>query len=74
MVVFIYDIMIYLWSAAENKEHLRLVLQTMRDQQLYAKFSKDEFWMERERFPGHVISHDGSTVDSAKVEVVVGWS
>ena len=74
VVVFIDDILIYSRSATKHEEHLRLVLQTMRDHQLYAKFSKCEFWLESVRFIGHVISRDGIQVDPTKVEAVVGWS
>ena len=74
VVVFIDDILIYSRSATEHEEHLRLVLQTMRDHQLYAKFSKCEFWLESVRFLGHVISKDGIQVDPTKVEAVVSWS
>nr|XP_012466394.1 unnamed protein product [Gossypium raimondii] len=59
VVVFIADILIYSRDETEHAEHLRLVLQTLRDKQLYAKFSKCEFWLREVSFLGHVISASG---------------
>jgi len=73
VIVFIDDILIFSRSEAEHEEHLRLVLQTLRDHQLYAKFTKCEFWLSEVRFLGHVISGDGIAVDPAKVEAVLDW-
>ncbi|KAA0041494.1 DNA/RNA polymerases superfamily protein [Cucumis melo var. makuwa] len=56
-----------------HEEHLRIVLQTLRDRQLYAKFSKCEFWLEQVVFLGHVVSAKGVSVNPEKVEVVVNW-
>ncbi|KAA0037396.1 DNA/RNA polymerases superfamily protein [Cucumis melo var. makuwa] len=63
------------WVGAErsHEEHLRIVLQTLRDKQLYAKFSKYEFWLEQVVFLGHVVSAKGVSVDPQKVEAVVNW-
>ncbi|XP_073314733.1 uncharacterized protein [Primulina huaijiensis] len=58
----------------EHKEHLRLVLQTLRDSQLYAKLSNCEFWMDSVIFLGHVISAQGISVDPSKVEAVLNWA
>ena len=55
MIVFIDDILVYSRSQEEHKMHMRLVLQTLRDKQLYTKFSKCEFWLDRVVFLGHVI-------------------
>ncbi|XP_075479366.1 uncharacterized protein LOC142520247 [Primulina tabacum] len=60
-------------SKKQHEEHLKLVLQTLREAQLYAKFSKCEFWMDRVLFLGHVISAQGVSVDPSKVEVVINW-
>jgi hypothetical protein len=73
VIVFIDDILIYSRSEAEHEEHLRIVLQTLRDHQLYGKFSKCEFWLSEVRFLGHVISADGIAVDPSKVEAVLDW-
>ena len=53
--------------------HLRIVLQLLRDHQLYAKFSKCEFWLTEVRFLGHLVSASSVSVDLEKVEVVMSW-
>ena len=73
VVVFIDDILIYSYSHEEHAVHLRIVLQILREKQLYAKLSKCEFWLEEVKFLGHVISKGGIKVDPAKVEAVIGW-
>ena len=62
VIAFIYDILVYSRSEEEHAMHLRLVLQTLREHQLYAKFSKCEFWLDHAAFLGHVISKDGIQV------------
>ncbi|KAL0544114.1 hypothetical protein IC582_019225 [Cucumis melo] len=74
VIVFIDDILIYSKTEAEHEEHLRMVLQTLRDNKLYAKFSKCEFWLKQVSFLGHVISKAGVSVDPAKIEAVTGWT
>ncbi|KZV45101.1 hypothetical protein F511_10132 [Dorcoceras hygrometricum] len=73
VIVFIDDILVYSKTPMQHKENLRLVLQTLRDSQLYAKFSKCEFWLDRVVFLGHVISAAGISVDPSKVDAVVNW-
>ena len=73
VVVFMDDILIYSWSEWEHEYHLRIVLQLLRDHQLYAKFSKCEFWLTKVRFLGHVVSALGVSVDPEKVEAVMSW-
>jgi ribonuclease HI len=73
VVVFIEDILIYSETTEEHEEHLRTVLERLRQQKLYAKFSKCEFWMERVAFLGHVLSAEGIAVDPSKVESVTKW-
>jgi hypothetical protein len=73
-VVFIDDILIYSKSDSDHEEHLRLVLQKLRDNQLYAKFSKCEFWIGEVPFIGHIISNGGILVDPAKVKEIMEWS
>ena len=70
VVVFIDDILIYSKSHVEHGEHLRIVLQTLRTHQLYAKLSKCEFLLNSVSFLGHVISKEGVQVDPKKVEAV----
>ena len=55
-VVFVDDILIYSPSEREHEDHLRIVLQLLRDHQLYTRFSKCEFWLTEVRFLGHVVS------------------
>jgi hypothetical protein len=74
IVVFIDDILIYSKSDSDHEEHLRLVLQKLRDNQLYAKFSKCEFWIGEVPFLGHIISNGGIAVDPAKVKEIMEWS
>jgi hypothetical protein len=73
VVVFIDNILIYSETAEEHEEHLRIVLERLRQQNLYAKFSKCEFWMEKVAFLGHVLSAEGITVDPSKVDSVTKW-
>ncbi|WVZ76183.1 hypothetical protein U9M48_024176 [Paspalum notatum var. saurae] len=73
VVIFIDDILIYSKTEAEHEEHLRLVLQSLREHKLYAKFSKCEFWIDEVRFLGHVVSKGGIAVDPSKVSTVMNW-
>ncbi|KAL0440034.1 UNVERIFIED_CONTAM: Retrovirus-related Pol polyprotein from transposon.6 [Sesamum latifolium] len=73
VVVFIDDILVYSPDIQEHEMHLRLVLQTLKDKELYAKFSKCEFWLNRVAFPGHVLPAEGISVDPKKVEAIVDW-
>ncbi|GAU29982.1 hypothetical protein TSUD_360970 [Trifolium subterraneum] len=73
VVIFIDDILIYSKDPQEHAEHLRIVLNILREKQLYAKFSKCEFWLSEVKFLGHVISQGGVSVDPSKVEAVLNW-
>ena len=73
VVVFIDDILIYSRNEEEHKEHLRAVLQRLREHQLYAKFSKCEFCLKQVGFLGHVLSAEGIAVDPSKVKDVLDW-
>ena len=73
VVVFVDDILIYSKSEEEHEDHLRVVLQILRDHQLYAKFSKCEFWLTEVKFLGHVVSASGVLVDPEKIEAVMSW-
>ena len=67
------DILIYSQLEWEHGYHLRIVLQLLRDHQLYAKFSKCKFWLTEMRFLGHMVSASGVSVDPEKVEAVMSW-
>ena len=73
VIVFIDDILVYSRSELEHERHLGLVLQTLRQHRLYAKFSKCEFWLSQVGFLGHVVFADGIYVDPQKVEAVANW-
>ncbi|KAL4279813.1 hypothetical protein GQ457_03G018340 [Hibiscus cannabinus] len=73
VVVFIDVILIYSHNKDEHAEHPRIVLQTLRDHQLFAKFSKCEFWLSEVTFLGHVISAKGIMVDPKKVQTILDW-
>ena len=73
VVVFVDNILIYSQLEEEHEDHLRIVLQALREHQLYVKFSKLEFWLTKVRFLGHVVSALGVSVDPEKVEAVMSW-
>jgi hypothetical protein len=73
VVVFINDILIFSKTDEEHEKHLRLVLDKLRSNKLYTKFSKCEFWLTQVAFLGHVISAGGVLVDSGKVKDVLNW-
>ncbi|WMV51153.1 hypothetical protein MTR67_044538, partial [Solanum verrucosum] len=73
VVVFIDDILIYSHSEEEHMGHLRVVLQRLREEKLYAKYEKCEFWLKEVAFLGHVVSGDGIKVDPKKTDVIRNW-
>jgi hypothetical protein len=73
VVVFIDDILVYSKDEEEHAEHLRIVLQHLRDHKLYAKFSKCKFWLDSVKFLGNTISNEGISVDPSKVQEVMDW-
>ncbi|KAL4011245.1 hypothetical protein IC575_028297 [Cucumis melo] len=73
VIVFIDDILIYSKTEVEHGEHLHQVLETLRANRLYAKFSKCEFWLKKISFLGHVVPSEGVFVDPAKIEAVTNW-
>jgi hypothetical protein len=74
MVVFIDDILIFSKNEEKHDEHLRLVLQKLRENQLYAKLNKCEFWLKEVSFLGQIISEGGISVDPSKVKDVLSWN
>jgi hypothetical protein len=73
VVVFIDDILIFSKMEEEHEKHLRMVSEKLRSNQLYAKFSKCEFWLTKVDFLGHVISAGGISVDPSKVKDMLNW-
>ena len=73
VVVFVDDILIYSKGRAEHEQHLKLVLQVLRENRLYAKLEKCDFLLQEIQFLGHMVSKEGISVDPAKVEVVMRW-
>ncbi|WVZ53560.1 hypothetical protein U9M48_004483 [Paspalum notatum var. saurae] len=73
VIVFIDDILIYSKDAVEHERHLRLVLEKLKRHQLYAKYSKCEFWLEKVAFLGHIVTAKGVAVDPEKVRAVSEW-
>jgi hypothetical protein len=71
VVIFIDDILVFSKTMEEHEEHLRVVLEKLRSNQLYVKFSKCEFWLTEVAFLGHVISVGGVSVDPDKVKDVL---
>ncbi|GKF39229.1 putative reverse transcriptase domain-containing protein [Tanacetum coccineum] len=74
MIVFIDYILIYSKSKEEHVEHLKLILELLKKEELYAKFSKCEFWLSKVQFLGHVINSEGIYVDPAKIESIKDWA
>nr|GFC09154.1 putative reverse transcriptase domain-containing protein [Tanacetum cinerariifolium] len=73
VIVFIDDILVFSKSKEEHEDHLRTVLQTLRQEKLYAMFSKCEFWLSSVAFLCHIVSADGITMDPTKVEAITKW-
>nr|GFA06103.1 putative reverse transcriptase domain-containing protein [Tanacetum cinerariifolium] len=73
VIMFIDDILVFSKSKEEHEDHLRTVLQILRPEKLYAKFSKCEFWLSSVAFIGHIVSAEGITMDPAKVEAITKW-
>ncbi|GJR75384.1 putative reverse transcriptase domain-containing protein [Tanacetum coccineum] len=74
VIVFIDDILIYSRNKEEHANHLRIILELLRKEKLYAKFSKCDFWIHIVQFLGHLIDNQGLHVDPAKIEAVKNWT
>ncbi|GJT05239.1 putative reverse transcriptase domain-containing protein, partial [Tanacetum coccineum] len=74
IIVFIDDILIYSKDEKEHEEHLKAILELLKEEKLYAKFSKCEFWIPKVHFLGHVIDSRGIHVDPAKIESIKDWT
>nr|GEU86702.1 putative reverse transcriptase domain-containing protein [Tanacetum cinerariifolium] len=73
IIVFIDDILIYSKAKEEHEVHLKLVLELLRKEKLYAKFSKCEFWLQEVHFLGHMVNRSGIHVDPSKIKAVKNW-
>nr|XP_043615964.1 uncharacterized protein LOC122587868 [Erigeron canadensis] len=73
VIMFIDDILVYSQKNTDHEQHLQSILQLLRDEKLYAKFSKCEFWLRQVQFLGHVVDEQGIHVDPAKIEAIKKW-
>ena len=73
MIVFIDDILVYSKTKEQHEQHLTVVLETLRRERIFAKFSKYEFWLREVQFLGHIINQVGILVDPAKTKDVMHW-
>ncbi|KAJ9544811.1 hypothetical protein OSB04_024518 [Centaurea solstitialis] len=73
VIVFIDNILIYSQCKKDHEQHLRLILELLKAEKLYAKFSKCEFWIREVQFLGHLVNEEGIHVDPAKIEVIKKW-
>ena len=72
-MVFIDDILVYSKDAQEHEQHLRIVLQILREKQLFAKLSKCDFWLKEVSFLGHIVFAEGIRVNPSKIEAIMNW-
>ena len=73
VMVFIDDILVYSKDALEHEHHLRIALQILRENKLFAKLSKCDFWLKEVSFLGHIVSTEGIRVDPVKIQAVMNW-
>ncbi|GKC62883.1 putative reverse transcriptase domain-containing protein [Tanacetum coccineum] len=73
-LVFIDDILVYSKDEEEHGKHLKIILELLKKERLYAKFSKCDFWLDSVQFLGHVIDRSGVHVDPAKIEAIKSWA
>jgi hypothetical protein len=72
-IIFLDDILVYSKSEEEHENHFRMVLQVLRDHQLYTKLSKCSFYQNKTHYLGHIISEEGIVVDPKNIEAIKGW-
>ncbi|GJZ69267.1 retrotransposon protein, putative, ty3-gypsy subclass [Tanacetum coccineum] len=74
VIVFIDDILVYSKDEEEHGKHLKIILELLKKERLYAKFSKCDFWLDSVQFLGHVNDRSGVHVDPAKIEAIKSWA
>ncbi|GKE41410.1 putative reverse transcriptase domain-containing protein, partial [Tanacetum coccineum] len=74
IIVFIDDILVYSKDEEEHGKHLKIILELLKKERLYAKFSKCDFWLDSVQFLGHVVDHSGVHVDPTKIEAIRSWA
>ncbi|GJY01365.1 putative reverse transcriptase domain-containing protein [Tanacetum coccineum] len=74
VIVFIDDILVYSKDEEEHGKHLKIILELLKKERLYAKFSKCDFWLDSVQFLGYVIGRSGVHVDPAKIEAIKSWA
>nr|GEW08245.1 reverse transcriptase domain-containing protein [Tanacetum cinerariifolium] len=74
VIVFIDDILIYSKNIKEHKGYLKLILKLLKEEELYAKFSKCEFWLSKVKFLGHMIDSEAIHVDPVKIKAIKDWA
>ncbi|GKB90471.1 putative reverse transcriptase domain-containing protein [Tanacetum coccineum] len=74
VIMFINDILVYSKDEEEHGKHLKSVLELLKKERLYAKFSKYDFWLDSVQFLGHVIDRSSVHVDPAKIEAIKSWA
>ncbi|GKD44102.1 reverse transcriptase domain-containing protein [Tanacetum coccineum] len=73
-ILFIDDILVYSKNEEEHGKHLKVILELLKKERLYAKFPKCDFWLDSAQFMGHVIDRNGVHVDPAKIEAIKSWA
>ncbi|GKA07624.1 putative reverse transcriptase domain-containing protein, partial [Tanacetum coccineum] len=74
IIVFIDDILVYSKDEEEHGKHLKIILELLKKERLYTKFSKCDFWLDSVQFLGHVIDRSGVHVDPAKIKAIKSWA